>query len=39
VLFGLCYGLDSNVAGSTLIVSSLASVATLPVALVLTAGW
>jgi hypothetical protein len=27
------------VAGSTLIVSSLASVVTLPVALVLTAGW
>ena len=39
VLFGLRYGLDSNVAGSTLIVSSLASVATLPIALVLTAGW
>jgi malonate transporter len=39
VLFGLRYGLESNVAGSTLIVSSLASVATLPVALVLTAGW
>ena len=39
VLFGLRYGLESNVAGSTLIVSSLASVATLPVALLLTAGW
>ena len=39
VLFGLRYGLESNVAGSTLIVSSLASVVTLPVALVLTAGW
>jgi malonate transporter len=39
VLFGLRYGLDSNVAGSTLIASSLASVVTLPVALVLTAGW
>jgi malonate transporter and related proteins len=38
VLFGLRYGLDSPVAGSTLIVSSLASVVTLPVALVLTAG-
>jgi malonate transporter len=39
VLFGLRYGLESGVAGSTLIVSSLASVVTLPVALVLTAGW
>ena len=39
VLFGLRYGLNSHVAGSTLIVSSLASVATLTVALVLTAGW
>jgi malonate transporter len=39
VLFGLRYGLESHVAGSTLIVSSLASVVTLPVALVLTAGW
>jgi malonate transporter and related proteins len=38
VLFGLRYGLDSQVAGSTLIVSSLASVVTLPVALVLTGG-
>jgi malonate transporter and related proteins len=39
VLFGLRYGLESHVAGSTLIVSSLASIATLPIALVLTAGW
>ena len=39
VLFGLRYGFESHVAGSTLIVSSLASVVTLPVALVLTAGW
>ena len=39
VLFGLRYGLESDVAGSTLIVSSLTSVVTLPVALVLTAGW
>lgn len=39
VLFGLRYGLESHVAGSTLIVSSLASIVTLPVALVLTAGW
>jgi malonate transporter and related proteins len=39
VLFGLRYGLNSRVAGSTLIVSSLASIATLPVALILTAGW
>ena len=39
VLFGLRYGIESQVAGSTLIVSSLVSVATLPVALVLTAGW
>jgi hypothetical protein len=39
VLFGLRYGLESYVAGSTLIVSSLASVVTVPVALVLTAGW
>jgi len=38
VLFGLRYGLDSQVAGSTLIVSSLASVVTLPVALILTGG-
>jgi malonate transporter len=36
---GLRYGLNSHVAGSTLIVSSLASVATLTVALALTAGW
>ena len=39
VLFGLRYGLESHVAGSTLIVSSLASAVTLAVALVLTAGW
>jgi predicted permease len=39
VLFGLRYGFESHVAGSTLIISSLASVVTLPVALVLTAGW
>jgi malonate transporter len=39
VLFGLRYGLESHAAGSTLIVSSLASVATVTVALVLTAGW
>jgi malonate transporter and related proteins len=39
VLFGLRYGFESHVAGSTLIVSSLASVVTLPVALVRTAGW
>jgi malonate transporter and related proteins len=39
VLFVLRYGLESDVAGSTLIVSSLASIVTLPIALVLTAGW
>jgi malonate transporter len=39
VLFGLRYGIESHVAGSTLIVSSLASVVTVSVALVLTAGW
>jgi malonate transporter and related proteins len=39
VLFGLRYNLESHVAGSTLIVSSLASIATLPIALVLTARW
>ena len=39
VLFGLRYGLESQVAGSTLIVSSVASVVTLSAALVLTAGW
>jgi malonate transporter len=38
ILFGLRYGLESHVVGSTLIVSSLASIVTLPVALVLTAG-
>jgi malonate transporter and related proteins len=37
ILFGLRYGLESHVVGSTLIVSSLASIVTLPVALVLTA--
>jgi len=39
ILFGLRYGLESHVAGSTLIASSLASAATVAVALVLTAGW
>ena len=39
VLFALSYGLESRVAGSTLIVSSLASVVTLPVALILTSSW
>ena len=39
VLFGLRYGIEFHVAGSTLIVSSLASVVTVSVALVLTAGW
>ena len=39
VLFGLRYGKDSHEAGSTLIVSSLASIVTLAIALVLTAGW
>jgi predicted permease len=39
VLFGLRYGLESQVAGSTLIVSSLISIVSLPVALFLTAGW
>jgi malonate transporter and related proteins len=39
ILFGLRYGLESRVAGSTLIASSLASAATVAVALVLTAGW
>ena len=38
VLFGLRYDFESHVAGSTLIISSLASFVTLPVALVLTAG-
>jgi malonate transporter and related proteins len=38
VLFGLRYGKDSHEAGSTLIVSSLASIVTLTIALVLTAG-
>jgi malonate transporter and related proteins len=39
VLFELRYGLDVPVAGSTLLVSSLASAVTLTIALVLTAGW
>jgi malonate transporter and related proteins len=39
VLFGLRYGKDSHEAGSTLIISSLASIVTLAIALVLTAGW
>jgi malonate transporter len=39
VLFGLRYSFESHVAGSTVIASSLASVATVAVALVLTAGW
>ena len=39
VPFGLRYGKDSHEAGSTLIVSSLASIVTLTIALVLTAGW
>ncbi len=38
VLFGLRYGLEFHIAGSTLIVSSLASIVTLAVALVVTAG-
>jgi malonate transporter len=39
VLFELRYGLNVPVAGSTLLVSSLASTVTLTIALVLTAGW
>jgi malonate transporter and related proteins len=39
ILFGLRYGFESHVVGSTVIASSLASVATVAVALVLTAGW
>jgi hypothetical protein len=39
VLFGLRYGKDSHEVGSTLIVSSLASIVTLTIARVLTAGW
>ena len=39
VLFGLRYGLESETAGATLIVSSLASIVTLAAALLLTAGW
>jgi malonate transporter len=39
ILFGLRYGFESHVAGSTLIASTLASAATVAVALVLTAGW
>ncbi|SHG14042.1 malonate transporter [Microbulbifer donghaiensis] len=38
-LFGLRYGLKSHLPGSTLIVSSLASIVTLPIVLVLTEGW
>lgn len=39
VLFGLRYGLETHVAGSTLIASSIASIVTLPAVLVLTAAW
>ena len=39
VLFSLRYGIESHEAGSTLIVTTLASAVTLPVALVLTEGW
>jgi predicted permease len=39
VLFGLRYGKDSHEARSTLIMSSLASIVTLTIALVLTADW
>jgi malonate transporter and related proteins len=39
VLFGLRYGLESHVAGATLIASSIASILTLPAVLVLTGGW
>jgi len=39
ILFGLRYGFESHVAGSTLIANSLASAATVAVALVLTVGW
>jgi malonate transporter and related proteins len=39
VLFGLRYGKDSHEAGSTLIVSSLASIVTLAIAFALTASW
>ena len=38
VLLGLRYDVKSHVAGSILIVTSVASVATLPLVLVLTAG-
>ena len=38
VLFGLRYGLESHVAGATLIASSIASILTLPAVLVLTGG-
>jgi malonate transporter len=39
VLFGLRYGLESRVAGSTLLASSIASIVTLPAVLILTRGW
>jgi malonate transporter and related proteins len=39
VLFGLRYGLESHVAGATLIASSIVSILTLPAVLVLTGGW
>ncbi|MBV8112062.1 MAG: hypothetical protein JO012_20080 [Hyphomicrobiales bacterium] len=39
VLFGLRYGKDSHEVGSTLTVSSRASIVTLAIALLLTAGW
>jgi hypothetical protein len=39
VLFGLRYGLETPVAGSTLVVSTLASVVTVAVTMVVTAGW
>jgi malonate transporter len=39
ILIGLRCGFESHVAGSTVIASSLASVATVAIALVLTAGW
>lgn len=38
-LFSLRYRLESHLPGSTLIVSSLASIVTLPIVLVLTEGW
>ena len=39
VLFSLRYGIESHEAGSTLIVTTLASAVTLPVAMILTEGW